>query len=145
MIQRIQSILLLLTAAVFGFLFKVPFAISSEPSVQFLSDGVFDITDHPALIALTVIGGLLALITIFLFRKRQLQLRLGYIIIVMAILLPVIAFLLFTNASASADNSVEVHDQIGMFLPLAAIFFTGLANYFIKKDDKLVKSMDRLR
>ena len=145
MIQRIQSILLLLTAVVFGFLFKVPFAISSEPSVQFLSDGVFDITDHPALIALTVIGGLLALITIFLFRKRQLQLRLGYIIIVMAILLPVIAFLLFTNASADVEKSVELQDQIGMFLPLAAILFTGLANYFIKKDVKLVKSMDRLR
>ncbi|HUR31701.1 MAG TPA: DUF4293 domain-containing protein [Saprospiraceae bacterium] len=145
MIQRIQTIFLFLTALVFGFLFKVPFAISNKPSVQFLSDGVFDITDHPALIALTIIGALLALITIFLFRKRQLQLRLGYVIIVMAILLPVIAFLLFTNATSAADSSVEIHDQLGIFLPLAAIVFTGLSNYFIKKDEKLVKSMDRLR
>lgn len=145
MIQRIQTIFLLLTAIVFGSLFMVPFAISSQPSVQFLSDSVFDVTDHPALMGLTLAGGILALISIFMFRKRKLQLKLGYFIIVMAILLPVITFLLFTNASAEVSTSVEVYDQAGMYLPVAAILFASMANYFIKKDDKLVKSMDRLR
>lgn len=145
MIQRIQTIFLTLTALVFGSLFKVPFAISDQPSTQFLSDRVFDIKDHPALIGLTILGIILSVISIFLFRKRKVQLKIGYLIIVMAILLPVIAFLLFTSTSADADPNVQVNDQIGMFLPLGAILFATLANHFIKKDEKLVKSMDRLR
>jgi len=145
MIQRVQTIFLILTALVFGSLFKVPFAISDQPSVQFLADRVYDITDHPALLGLTILGIVLSIIAIFLFRKRKVQLKMGYLIIVMAILLPVVAFLLFTNTSADADPNVQVSDQIGMFMPIGAILFASLANYFIRKDEKLVKSMDRLR
>ena len=145
MIQRIQSILLLFTALIFGALFKVPFAISNKPSVQYLSDSVFDITDHPVLLGLTILGALVSLISIFQFRKRPVQLKLGYLIIVSAILILVVAFLLFTRASAEADASVQVSDQAGLYIPLVAIILAGIANYFIKKDDKLVKSMDRLR
>ncbi|MEP6647519.1 MAG: DUF4293 domain-containing protein [Saprospiraceae bacterium] len=145
MIQRIQTIFLILTAGVFGSLFKLPFATSDKPSAQFLSDQVYDINDHPALIALTALGALIAIVSIFMFRNRKLQLKLGYLIIVMAILLPGVAFLLFTKESASIDPTVHVVDQAGMFLPAAAILFAAIANYFIRKDDKLVKSMDRLR
>jgi len=145
MIQRIQTIFLVLTAAVFGALFKLPLATSDKPSAQFLSDKVFDITDHSALLGLTGLGAVLALISIFLFRNRKLQLKFGYLIIVMAILLPVMAFLLFTNESAKVDSSVQVYDQLGMYLPIVAVLFASLAIYFIRKDDKLVKSMERLR
>ena len=145
MIQRIQSIFLLLAALVFGSLFMVPFAISNEPGPMFLADGDYDIMDHPVLLGLTVVGVLVSLISIFLFRKRPVQLKLGYLIIVVAILLPIIAFLLFTNASAGASADLLVQDQVGIFLPALAILFSAIANYFIKKDDKLVKSMDRLR
>ena len=145
MIQRIQTIFLVLTAGVFGALFKMPFATSDKPSAQFLADKVFDITDHPALLVLSGIGAVLALVSIFIFKNRKLQLKLGYLIIVMAMLLLIIAFLLFTNESAKIDPSVKVYDQMGMFLPIVAVLFTSLSNYFIRKDDKLVKSMDRLR
>jgi hypothetical protein len=145
MIQRIQSLFLILTAGIFGVLFKFPFATSDKPSAQFLADKVFDITDHPALLGLAILGSVLAVVSIFMFKNRKLQLKLGYLIIVMAILLPAVAFLLFTNESASIDPTVKVFDQVGMFLPLGAILFASLANYFIRKDDKLVKSMDRLR
>src|SRR5687768_1023173 len=127
MIQRIQSILLFLTALIFGALFLVPFAISNKPSVQFLADGVFDVTDHPLLIGLAILGALISLIAIFQYRKRPLQLKLGYLIIVVGILLPVSAFLLFTKASSTADASVEVSDQAGMFLPFIAIILAGVA------------------
>lgn len=145
MIQRIQSIFLLLTALVFAALFIVPFAISDRPSVQFLSDGVYEVTDHIVLLVLTVAGILIAGISIFMFRKRKVQLKLGYLIIVIAILLPVVAFLLFIKASSEADANVLIEDQVGLFLPALAIIFAAIANRFIKKDDKLVKSMDRLR
>jgi len=38
-----------------------------------------------------------------------------------------------------------VNDGFGIYLPLIGIIMAVLANRFIKKDDKLVKSMDRLR
>ncbi|MDQ3017936.1 MAG: DUF4293 domain-containing protein, partial [Bacteroidota bacterium] len=88
---------------------------------------------------------ILALVALFMFKKRPVQMKLGYLIIVVAILLPLISFLLFTKASAEVDPTVQVYDQAGMYMPIAAILFTSLANYFIKKDNKLVKSMDRLR
>jgi hypothetical protein len=145
MIQRKQTIFLLLAAIIFGAMFIVPFAVSNQPSVQFLSDGVFNILDHPVLLVLTLGGILMSLYTIFLYRKRKTQLRLGYIIIIIAILLPLSAFILFTRTSAEADTSVLVEDQFGLYLPVAAILFVALANYFIRKDERLVKSMDRLR
>ena len=145
MIQRKQTIFLFLAAIIFGAMFMVPFAVSNQPSVQFLSDGVFNILDHPVLLVLTLGGILMSLYAIFLFRKRKAQLRLGYIIIIIAILLPLSAFILFTRTSAEADASVMIEDQFGLYLPAAAILFVVLANYFIRKDERLVKSMDRLR
>lgn len=145
MIQRIQSVFLLLAAASFGGLLSFPLAISNKPTAQFLADSVYDITDHVALLVLTILGITISLITIFMFRNRPLQLKLGYIIISLAILLPLAAFLLFTNESAAMDTTVQVNDQAGMFLPIGGIFFGALAIYFIRKDDRLVKSMDRLR
>jgi peptidoglycan/LPS O-acetylase OafA/YrhL len=145
MIQRIQTIFLFLTALCFGTLLKLPFATSDKPSAQFLSDKIYDITDHVALIIVAGLGAGLSLISIFLFKNRKIQLKLGYLIIVMAILLPVVAFLLFTNESKNMDSTIEVHDQLGIYVPVVAIIFSALANYYIRKDDKLVKSMDRLR
>lgn len=145
MIQRIQTIFLLLAAATFGALFKLPMASSDKATAQFLSDRIFDVTDHAALLSPAILGVVLSLVTIFLFRNRKLQLKLGYGIIVVAILLPLITFLLFTNESARIEASTQVTDEIGMFLPIGAILFGALANYFIRKDDRLVKSMDRLR
>ena len=145
MIQRIQTIFLFLTALCFGTLLKFPFATSDKPSAQFLSDKIYDITDHVALIIVAGLGAGLSLISIFLFKNRKIQLKLGYLTIVMAILLPVVAFLLFTNESKNIDSTIQVHDQFGIYVPVAAIIFSALANYYIRKDDKLVKSMDRLR
>ena len=145
MIQRIQTIFLVLTAVVFSALFKIPLATSDRPAAQFLSDQVFDINDHPALLAISGLGAIAALITVFLFKNRKTQMKFCYLIVILAILLPILAYFLFTNEPARADTSVNVYYQLGMFLPVSAVLFAFLANYFIRKDDKLVKSMDRLR
>jgi len=145
MIQRIQTLFLLLSAGSLCTLFMFPFATSDAATASFLADRQYDITDHPALMGLTILGTALALIAIFVFRQRPLQLKLGYGVIITAILLPLAAFLLFTNESKVMDTAVVIDDQAGMFLPAAAALFGALANYFIRKDDRLVKSMDRLR
>ncbi len=145
MIQRIQTLFLLLAAGSFGALFFIPMALSDMVTTQFLSDHVYDVTDHPVLLVLTVLGGVIALVSIFLFKNRPLQLKLGYIIIILAMLLPLASFLLFMNESAMLDTSANVIDQAGLYIPGLAILFGFLSNYFIRKDERLVKSMDRLR
>lgn len=145
MIQRVQSIFFLLAGLIFAGEFKFPFATSSEPSNGFLEDSIFNILDHPVMIGLTGVGILLSLVAIFLYNNRSLQLRFGYLIIVMAILLPVVSYILFLNYSKGLSTTLTVDDGIGTYLPIGIIIFAVLANRFTKKDENLVRSMDRLR
>ena len=145
MIQRIQTIFLLLAGGAFGSLFFLPFAATSSPeSTGIFSDSVYDVMDNPALLSLAVAGIGFALIAIFMFKKRPLQMRLGYLGMVIAILIPIVSLLYFSSQVGTLEDQPST-DELGMFMPAAALLFLGLANYFIRKDDKLVKSMDRLR
>jgi len=101
------------------------------------------ISDHPALQVIAGLGILLSLVAIFLYQNRNNQIKLGYVVATLAILLPVVALLLFMN-EPNLDN-IEVSDNLGLYLPLGMIIFSLLAVRFVKKDNKLVESMDRLR
>lgn len=144
MIQRIQSVFLLLSSGAFWTEFALPFATSDVASPGVLSDMVYNIQDSPILLALTVIGGLATLAAIFLFNNRSLQKRLSYVGVVIAILLPLVAFLLIYNERTGEALGV-INDGLGIYPPLVALIFAVLAGRAIGKDDKLVKSMDRLR
>ena len=144
MIQRIQSVFLLLAAIIMGALFKFPFAMSDQAASPFFEDKLFNVMDHTVLLILTVIGAVIALASIFLFNNRNLQLRLGYIGIIASLFLALVAFwLVYSNADAMGEVIIE--DKLGLFLPLISLIFFVLANHFIKKDQKTVESMDRLR
>jgi len=145
MLQRIQSIFLILTSGAFFSLFASNFASSDKTAIGIFSDQLYNVMDNPILIVMTVMGGALALVSIFMFRNRPLQLRLGYLLIVLSILLPLVAGLLMYNEGSLNDPNVVIEDGIGIYLPIAALVTTLLAIRFIKKDNKLVKSMDRLR
>lgn len=145
MIQRLQSIFLLLAALSFFSLFGLPLATSSQAGVGFLADKVYNIMDHPILLALTILGGLVATIAIFLFKNRGLQLRLTLLTIVLSILLPVVAYLLVMTEPSSADQQAIYNESAGIAMPIVSLIFGVLAQRYIKKDDKLVNSMDRLR
>lgn len=145
MIQRIQSIFLLLSAATFGALFKLPFATGEASATGYLADGSFDAFDHPVLLIATILGALLSVIALFLFRQRKNQIKATYGIMVIAIALPVAAFLILGQQTAAGSVNATLHQQVGLFLPGAAILFSLIAGYFIRKDEKLVQSMDRLR
>ena len=81
------------------------------------------------------------IIAIFKFNKRQLQFVLGRIIILINLFL--LGILIYLSLNISGEVSSE--KGIGMFLPIVVILFAFLANKAIKKDEDLVKSVDRLR
>lgn len=137
MIQRIQTVYLLIALVILGVLpFVFPLWTSSDgKEFRFMSDSFY-----------TVIFGLstaLTLISILYFKKRQHQ----FVLNRLTILLNLILLGLFVYRSLNlSGETVQVSEKgIGMFLPIVAIVFLALANRAIKKDEDLVKSADRLR
>lgn len=135
----------MLASASFWSVFGLPFATSNKSNPGVLSDTVYNIHDSTILIALTALGGIVTLAAIFVFKNRGLQTRLSYLGIVLAILLGLVACLLIYNERTLEVEGLQIEDGIGIWPPIAAIVFCILAGRFIKKDDQLVKSMDRLR
>lgn len=139
MIQRIQSIYLLLAAVASTALFALPFATAPVQPEGLLQDGSFDISDHVGLIGLTIGIGILALVAIFLYSNRILQMNIGRLnIVLLAALLGLTAYLYST---------IEVSSTLGLGIgiPVLVGVFILLANRNIHKDEKLVRSADRLR
>ena len=144
MIQRIQTIFLLLAAGAFGALIPFPFATSAVDTQGIFQDGSYSILDNLFLQLLTAAGILLVLLSIFMFKKRSAQLKLGYLVTVIGVLIIAVAILFFTNQAPTIAEA-EINEGPGLVMPVLAIIFALLANYFIRKDEHLVKSMDRLR
>lgn len=146
MIQRIQSIFLLLAAgAAFGLL-GLPFATTASEvqSSSLFSDRIYDLNDHIALLVLFCLAGGLAFINIFLFNNRKTQLTVGRIAIVTNIIGLAFAIILYMQDIGNLGSATP-DDSPGLFMPLLFLVFGVLALRFISKDEKTVKSMDRLR
>ena len=90
---------------------------------------------------LLCVSALIALIAIFQFKKRKLQFVLGRIIILINLFL--LGILIFLSLNIPGEASSE--KGIGMFIPFFVILLSVIANKAIKKDEDLVKSVDRLR
>ena len=146
MIQRIQTIFLLLAAGALGSLFALPFATTEAAEAKgIFTDSVYNLHDNIGLLVMVAFGILVALISMFSFKNRIRQMRFGYLGMILSILIPVMAFLYFTSQIEKMDESQHTADALGIVAPFVALVFFIAANRFIKKDDKLVRSMDRLR
>lgn len=145
MIQRIQSLFLLISSLFFSGLFLFPFANSNEAAPEIFADQMYTIMDHPVLLGLTILAIILALANIFVFKNRSLQLKLGYLIITAGFLLIILATLLMLLEGGEMNTTIEITEDFGIGMPILGIVMTFLAIRYIKKDTKLVKSMDRLR
>jgi ABC-type polysaccharide transport system permease subunit len=85
---------------------------------------------------------MLTIVSIISFKKRQNQ----FVMNRLNIILNLILLGLFVYRSLNLSGETVVSEKgIGMFLPIVAIVLLVLANKAIKKDEDLVKSVDRLR
>ena len=142
MIQRIQSIYLtivIVLSAILPFVFKLWKNSNKE---VFALDLFSELTLLSKLVPVFFfLSALIAAIAIFKFKKRQLQFVLVRIIILINLFL--LGILIYLSLTLPGEVSSE--KGIGMFLPIVVILFAFLANKAIKKDEDLVKSVDRLR
>ncbi len=141
MLQRKQSIWLLLAALLNACLFIVPFYRWHEAPDTAWHDLRLN-SFFPAFLVAIVIT-LLPLVAIFMFRKRKQQMAMC-----MVSLLSIITFtsmMLAKVTSLVPANATDGTYWIGAALPALSFVFIVLAMLGIRKDDKLVQSMDRLR
>ena len=145
MIQRIQTLYLIISIIALAGLLFLPFGISTTLAHPMVADGKYSVTDHVVLIVLLSLPVLLALLAVFVFKNRPLQVKLTYGLIIISLILPLAAFYLSTSIVNEANSGSAVTWQAGIFLPVISVIAGILAVRSIKKDERLVKSMDRLR
>lgn len=144
MIQRIQSIWLFLAACCF--------LAQWYPSLELLrtrtsgqgifEDQIFYSAESYALLIGSGVTGILALIAIFLYEERVMQILITFLSSLIQMILGVgLPFYLLNKANKIG----QFEPAIGLWLIAAGLVFCWLATRAIRKDDMLVKSMDRLR
>lgn len=149
MIQRIQSIFLFVAAAAGFGQFATPY-LTSEPgnpagTLPALADNVVNPFDNPGLLGLCMLGGLVSLVAIFLYKNRPLQARLAGGAAVASILLIVLAAFVIFQLNQQMPEGGATHFGVGLALPIVAMVSNWLAARSIRSDEQLVRSSDRLR
>lgn len=137
MLQRIQTIYLILAFVATGVL---PFVFP----LWIIADGKEYYFMHNQLyIVLFGLSTTLSLLSIISYKKRQNQFVMGRLNIILNLIL--LGLFVYRSLNLSGETPAVSEKGIGMFLPIVAIVLLVLANKAIKKDEDLVKSVDRLR
>lgn len=138
MIQRIQSVWLLLASICTFLTIKLPFYVGTNQKGE--TSYTLTANESYLLLGVTVAVGLLAFTTIFLFRKRTMQLRLCVLGIFLEGLL---IFLYYREVQTFAEGQ-GTYALTAILHSVIVILFV-LAARAINKDAKLIRDSDRLR
>lgn len=136
MIQRIQTVYLFFVMLISGIL---PFWINLWSD----ADGNAIFAKHEILVSgAFYLSAILALIAIVVYKKRKNQFVLNRLNLILNLFL--LGFFVYRSLNLSGETLVS-EKGIGMLIPVISIILLVLANRAIKKDEDLVKSVDRLR
>ncbi|MEH0007695.1 MAG: DUF4293 family protein [Flavobacteriales bacterium] len=135
MIQRVQSVYLSIAA------------LLNCICVSYLSlwqrDGVWiRVADSIVFLSLFILSAVLAWVAIFLFQRRKLQLVLNRINLLLNL---VLLGLLIDDLMHLPGGLADSHKGVGLLIPLCTMGVLVMANQCIKRDEALVKSVDRIR
>lgn len=148
MIQRKQTLFLLAVVIIAIVQFFVPFQTLTfeDKSWQIClmpgcSADIMGANIYVAII-LNIIILILGAVIIFLYKNRVLQYKLANLLMVFNVFI-VGLFFIFSYIKEGTPGAISY--QFGSFLPLISAVFAYLAAHFIKKDEQLVRSADRIR
>ncbi|GAA4308466.1 DUF4293 domain-containing protein [Nibribacter koreensis] len=158
MIQRIQSVFLFLIVIAMVGLFIFPIWAKTNPAtgVEYVLDayklGPETATDGATsqstiyIAILAAAAALIALYEIFQYKSRLTQMKLG---LLNSLILAALVGVVFYFSSYVGEDLVATKERgeylSGFYFPFIAMLMNVLANRFIKRDEDLVRSMDRLR
>lgn len=139
MLQRIQTVYLVLAAISIGNIILAPIGYQETESGIVAS---ISMMDHLPSVVISALGVLLAIIDIFLFNNRKLQLKVTSLFILLGVL-SAVSLALFQFVIGK--ELITKINYIPYVLSFFSIAFGILAYRGIDADEKLVRSMDRLR
>ena len=155
MIQRIQSVYLFIMALLSSLLIPGSFLNFTEKTGSVIRVSFNEVFRYNAgkateivekllpLSVLIVLIPVISLATIFFFKKRKFQLQLSRFLILLAGILVVV--IIHVCLSIVTKFDAEIIPGFKMILPVLILITSILALRGIRKDDRLVKSYDRLR
>lgn len=155
MLQRIQSLYLFLAICLNAAIFSLDLAhikvgeLYNTFTIYGLTDADTGIQVYPSisLVLLCLISMVVSLVIIFIYKKRQLQIKLTQLNLFLQLSF-VAAIFFMVDASLASYTSAEVLSveySAGAFLAILPIVFIYLAIRAIKKDEALVRAADRIR
>ena len=162
MLQRIQTIYLFISGIIILLLLYFPYITiisenNNEFSIQITSWGI-DLISGTSNVFVTnlttitvsliiIVSGLLSFFIISIYKKRQLQIKLGKINLILLTALLVLMMFFIDNAMEllMCKNNCSRSLSTGIFFPVTAIIFSFLANRSIKKDEDKVRDTNRIR
>lgn len=141
MIQRIQSLWLLLAGAAGLLIYKMPLW---KGIMQDGTEKIFLGSEKLLLFIIIIAASALAFTTIFLFKNRKLQKSLCLLGLLLSIIIVILEFVHVEDLKVTTGFKENMW-QIGAVLPVLMIILFILAYSGVRKDEKLVKSLERLR
>lgn len=137
MIQRIQTVWLFLAAIII--------ACTLYFNVYTLPDGTkISLQNNYLAIVLIAVSSILSLVTIFNFRKRNLQLNLIWLNLLITVGL--LGWIFYSINQVQVESTTNDGSYaLGAFIPLISAVLLVMARIGIKKDIKILKAYDRLR
>lgn len=140
MIQRRQTIWLLIAAICAFATYWLPIYKGTVTG----GEKVLIVPDNFLLFLLVFAVGILSAVVIFLFKNRPLQYRLCILGVILTLGALVLEYTT-TESFKQANTFLTGSYQLGAFLPILIIILLIFAARGIRKDEKLVKSVNRLR
>lgn len=140
MIQRIQTIWLLLASAAAFLTMKFSFYSGNKLVNNVKQFILLDARESLALTILTVAVAIASLVLVFLYKDRKRQLLITLATAVVSII-NIIVYLAETKKFVPNEGNYDLTAVLTFVIPV----FLFLAARGIRRDEKLVKSVDRLR
>ncbi len=148
MIQRKQSVFLLLAALASFVCLMLPVGVFHPEGVGvdsvmynlFILDGngVASYVSSPLFVVL-LLGSLMSLVTVFLYRNRRLQMKMcSFNVLIHVIWYAAFFVLAYSNAGTFSFRNASI-------LPLVSMIFIIMARHGVKADEALVRAADRIR
>lgn len=156
MIQRIQTLFLSLAAIAAALVFFFPIAdfFSDNYSLRLSIFGVEKFTEYSdgvevSTLPLIICAALMVIVpffTVFLFKKRIVQIRLSRLSIFLNFIFLFLLFFIYVPEIQEATGaSAEYLSHPSIYFPLASILLLILATRYISRDEKLIRAADRIR
>jgi hypothetical protein len=164
MIQRIQSIYLLIVVALSVMILLMPVSSKIIPAdatknimknitfkstvygIEKYENGTLVSTDSNfMLMILNSATGILSLIIIFLYNKRMLQIKLSKLCVLLTSAFIAVDFYFSDSLGSQYGPDYKTMYMSGSYFPIIQIILFVMIIRAIKKDEELVKSADRIR